>query len=559
MSEPESNGAPPSTLPAARVDRPGGFRLPLVWLIPLVSALIGVFLAVKSYYDQGPTITLSFKTGDGLEAGKTRIKYKDVDVGQILSVALDESGDGVTAKARMAPEAARLLVDDTRFWVVKAQVSGGQVSGLQTLLSGAYVGMDVGKSVEERRNFIGLDAPPAVTLDIPGTYYTLRANSLGSINVGTPLYYRRIEAGQVTGFNLDEEGGRVEMQIFVKAPYDKFVNLDTRFWHASGVDVKLSADGVQVRTESITSLLSGGIAFQSRRDSQADTAPPNHVFRLYDTREVAMKQRATRIKTYMLQFSESVRGLTVGAPVDFRGLTIGEVIGIEVRIDPVTTELKLMVEIDVYPDRMSSETPTKRKPMSEAEDRNMLERMVERGLRAQLRVGNLVSGQLYVALEYFPGVKPAKVVWDHDPPMIPTTKASFEELSATLNRFVAKLDRLPIDTVAKDVQATVKELRTAIASADTLLRRVDGLVDGPVNGAVKDLQGTLTDSRATMVEAREAVQEGRRLLAADSPLQQDLRNTLQELNRAAQALRQLADTLERQPESVLRGKREEQP
>lgn len=526
-------------LPQAVTEPPRRFRIPLVWIIPLVAVAIGLFLAARSYYEQGPTITIAFKSGQGLEPGKTRIKYKDVDVGQIVAVALVPDGSGVVVKARMAREVADLLVEDTRFWVVRAQVSGRTVTGLDTLLSGAHVGMDVGKSTEERRSFVGLPEAPAVAFDVPGTAYALSADTLGSLDVGAPIFYRRIEAGQVTGFKLDEVGRQLAIQVFIKAPYDRFVTTDTRFWHASGLDVKFSADGLQVRTESLASVLGGGLAFQAR-DEDAERAPAGQVFRLFRTRDDAMKQAHDGVETYVLRFEESVRGLSVGAPVDFRGVTVGEVTDINVDLEGEAAELGMRVQVDLFPDRLHASHNR-----GGRSTREVLDRMVARGMRAQLRSGNLVSGQLYVALDFFPAAKPAKVDWAQAPVALPTTKASLEELQATLNRLLAKIDKLPLEEIGQDTRRAVAALTQAVTEAETLIRRLDGLV--------------VSDVQPTLAEARGAVAEGRRLLATDAPLQQDARAALQELTRAAQALRQLADTLERHPEALLRGKPEEKP
>jgi paraquat-inducible protein B len=238
----------PPALPTAVVDPPRRFRIPLVWVIPIVAALIGLFLAARTWYEQGPVVTLQFRTGTGLEPGKTRIKYKDVDVGQISTVRLAEDGSHVVATAQMAREAAPLLVEDTRFWVVSAKVSGSAVSGLDTLLSGTYVGMDAGKSGEARRDFVGLEDAPVVSLGVPGRSFALHADTLGSIDVGTPVYFRRIQAGQVTAFKLDDAGQHLDIQVFIKSPYDRFVTIDTRFWNASGIDLKLGAEGLQLNT-----------------------------------------------------------------------------------------------------------------------------------------------------------------------------------------------------------------------------------------------------------------------------------------------------------------------
>lgn len=541
--------SPPPELPVAAVAPPQRFRIPLVWILPLVAALIGLFLAARTYYEQGPTITLQFKTGEGLEPGKTRIKFKDVDVGQITAVTLAEDSAHVIATARVAREAARLLVADTRFWVVNARVSGGSVSGLDTLLAGAHVGMDAGKSAEPQRHFVALDAPPVITFDVPGRAFTLLADSLGSLSVGTPVYFRRIQAGQVTGFKLGELGKRIEIQIFVKAPYDRFVTPDSRFWNASGIDVKLSADGVQVNTESLASILTGGLAFQTPEGPNDDPAPPGYSFRLFADRTSALKQPNFSVQTYLLRFTESVRGLSVGAPVDFRGIQIGEVTAIHPDFSARATELGLLVEVVIFPARIQPRSPENGAiPLARQDHRDFrafIDKLIANGLRAQLKTGNLVTGQLYVALDFFPHAKPMKADWSAKPARLPTQRGSLDELQTTLLRIVAKLDELPLEALGQDTRKAIAGLTRTVDEAEGLVRRVDALAQGEV--------------RDTVLEARSAIAEARKLAASDAPLQQDLRASLQEVARAAQALRHLADTLERHPEALLRGKPEEKP
>jgi len=540
----------PATLPAAAVDRPSRFRIPLVWIIPLLAALIGLFLAVKSHYEQGPTITLQFKTGEGLESGKTRIKYKDVDVGQITAIALSEDGTHVIATARLARQATRLLVADTRFWVVSARVSGNGVSGLGTLLSGAYVGLDVGKSEEARRDFVALDEAPAVTMDVPGQSFVLQAETLGSIAVGTPIFFRRIEAGQVTGFRLDEAGRRLDVKIFVKAPYDRFVTANTRFWNAGGVDVKLGADGVQVNTESLAAIVGGGVAFQTPEGSPDEAAPRDHAFRLFPNRAEALKQPNTEVFTVALRFTESVRGLSVGAPVDFRGIPVGEVSAITPDFHPHAADLGLVVEVTIFPGRMRAHaTPDKTtyfgKDVRDRDFRPFVDQLIANGLRAQLRSGNLVTGQIYVALDFFPGAKPVKADWSRKPPLLPTQRGSLDELQTMLLRIVERLDRLPLEDIGRDAGKAVASLGRTLDETERLVKRLDSLAGGEV--------------RDTVAEARATIAEARKLLAGDAPLQQDLRASLQELGHAAQALRALADTLDRHPEALLRGRPGDQP
>ena len=539
----------PSSLPTARVDTPRRFRIPLVWVIPLVAALIGVFLALHTWYQQGPDITIRFKTGEGLEAGKTRIKYKDVDVGQIDSVTLAEDGSYVIAGARLARSADHLLVDDTRFWMVSARVSGSAVSGLGTLLSGTYVGLDAGKSAEARREFTALDDAPVVSFDVPGRYFTLHAETLGSIGIGTPVYFRRMQAGQVTGYRLGEHGKRIEVRVFIKAPYDRFVTDDTRFWNAGGVDVKVGADGVQVNTESLTSILAGGLAFLTPADSPDEPAAAERAFRLFATREEAIRRQVDERQHYVLRFTESVRGLSVGAPVDFRGITIGEVIAIQPQLSPASAEISMQVEVSLQPGRLRTPGSKSHLPAGatseDAAFRAFVDQLVAKGLRAQLRNGNLVTGQLYVALDFFPGAGAARPDWAASPPRLPTQRGSLDELQTTLMRIVGKLDKLPIEEIGTDTRKLLASLQRSVDETEALLKRIDNLTDGEV--------------RSTLVEARSAIADTRKLIASDAPLQQDLRASLQELGRAAQALRHLADTLDRHPEALLRGKPEEKP
>ena len=541
----------PPALPTAVVDPPRRFRIPLVWVIPIVAALIGLFLAARTWYEQGPVVTLQFRTGAGLEPGKTRIKYKDVDVGQISTVRLAEDGSHVVATAQMAREAAPLLVEDTRFWVVSAKVSGSAVSGLDTLLSGTYVGMDAGKSGAARRDFVGLEDAPVVSLGVPGRSFALHADTLGSIDVGTPVYFRRIQAGQVTAFKLDDAGQHLDIQVFIKSPYDRFVTIDTRFWNASGIDLKLGAEGLQLNTESATAILAGGLAFETPPGGDTEAAPAGQDFRLFSTRAEALKQPSSHAQIWQLRFTETLRGLSVGAPVDFRGIQIGEVIAISPDVDVDAADVGLQVDIAVFPERMQSRKDATQ-DMSEADFRAFVDRLIKRGLRAQLRNGNLVTGQLYVAMDFFPNADTAKIDWAGQPPQLPTQRGSLDELQATLGRIAAKIDRLPLDDIAAETRRAIAGLASAVERTEALMQRLDGLASNEVRAAVAETQ-------QTMAEARAAVADGRRLLASDAPLQQDLRDSLQELSRAAQSLRHLADTLERNPEALLRGKPEEKP
>ena len=320
-------------LPDAVVAPRKHWSVQLVWVIPIVAALIGGWMAFKAITERGPTITITFRTAEGLEAGKTKIKYKDVEIGHVTTITLAEDRRNVVVTAELTKQAESFLVEDTRFWVVRARIAGGQVSGLGTLLSGSYIGVDIGKSNEERRAFTGLDVQPIVTGDLPGRQFLLKADDHGSLDVGMPVYFRRLQVGEVVAAELDKDGKGVSFRIFVHAPYDEHVTQNTRFWNASGIDVSFDATGLNVRTQSLVSILVGGVAFQAPPEGGvAPAAEANAVFALFQTRDAAMKQPDTIVDNYVLVFEQSVRGLSVGAPVDFRGVMVGEVTRIGVRV-----------------------------------------------------------------------------------------------------------------------------------------------------------------------------------------------------------------------------------
>jgi paraquat-inducible protein B len=535
MSENESDQASlPPPLPEPHVEKPS--RWPsLVWLIPLLAALIGLTLVVKSVLDQGPTVIVSFRSADGLEPGKTKVKYKDVDIGLVRSISLAKDLSRVLVTIDMSKEAKRFTAADTRFWVVRPRIGASGVTGLSTLLSGAYIGVDAGKSEETRTDFTGLEKPPQVTRDEKGTAFMLHGETLGSIDVGSPIFYRRIQVGQVTGFDLEEQGRGVKMSVFVSAPYDQYVGRNTRWWHASGVDVRLDSGGFKVNTQSLAALLVGGLAFESMSGQKpASVAPPGSEFLLAANRDSAMREPDGVPITTVLYFDQSLRGLSPGAAVDFRGIVMGEVRSVGVEFDPVKKNFRMPVTVDMYPARLGRSFA---QTIANDQERNagpqVLERLVARGLRGQLRTGNLLTGQLYVALDFFPNAAPAKLDMTAEVPEVPTVPNSLDELQTQISSIARKLDKVPFEDIGKNLRDTLK-------SVDLLIKKLDGQV-------VPEMTGTLAEARKTFNEAN-------LLLQKDSPVQSDLREALQQLTQTLQSLNALSDYLERHPESLIRGK-----
>ena len=527
------------------------FTPQLIWIIPIVAVLVGGWLAAKAVLERGPAITITFKTAEGLEAGKTKIKYKDVEIGVVKTITLSPNRKGIVVTAELSKQSEEFLREDTRFFVVRPRITSGGVSGLGTLLSGGYIGMDIGKSRETRRDFVGLEVAPIVTGEEPGRQFVLRADDLGSHDVGTPIYFRRVPVGQVVATALDKDGMGVTFTIFIGAPYDQYVTKNTRFWNASGIDVSLDATGIQVRTESVVSILVGGIAFQVEPDSSPEPpADANTLFTLFPDRTQAFKRPDTVVDTYLLVFDGSVRGLSVGAPLDFRGVTIGEVVRIGVSIDPKTLIFHMPVEVKIFPRRLAARHFTGGTlPPAESEDvrRGRMKQLVDHGLRAQLRSGNLLTGQLYVALEFFRDAPKATIDLAKRPPEIPTIPGTFEELQETLTGIVKKLDKLQIEEIGADARKALASLDDMLKGVDVFLKRVDA-------DLVPDLRRTLDTATQAMKTAEGTLKTADGTLAAASPLGADLQQTLRELNRTLTSIRTLAEYLEQHPESLIRGK-----
>jgi paraquat-inducible protein B len=549
----------PDNLPRATVVPRRRQRISVVWIVPILAAVVAIGIAIQRILSEGPTITIVFKAAQGVEAGKTFIKYKDVNIGQVTTVQLSSDHSKVEVTAKIDKNAGDLMVEDAKFWVVEPRVTLSGVSGLGTLLSGNFIGFEVGKSDRKQRKFTGLEVPPIITGGQPGRQFVLKASDLGSLGIGSPIYYRRLQVGQVIAYDLSSDGAAMDIKIFVNSPYDKYINPGTRFWNASGIDVSVGAGGVEVRTLSLVSVLAGGVAFDTPAFAvKAEPADVNTIFTLYSDQPTAMKQPESISARYVLHFNESLRGLSVGAPVTFLGLPGGEVTEVGLEVDPATMNLRGRVEIVTYPERLIARLSQKQAATGETIERSMRERhafvqaMVEkRGLRAQLRSGNLITGQLYVAFDLFPSAPKAKIDWSRDPTELPVVPSTVSDIEAKLTGIVAKLDKLPLEAIGDDLRKALVSLDQTLKDASKAVNNIDADVTPGLKSTLDGLRGTIAAADRTLNNTNAT------LVGKDAPAQQELRDALQEITRAARSLRVLTDYLERHPESLIRGKTDE--
>ncbi|HEM7878404.1 intermembrane transport protein PqiB [Burkholderia contaminans] len=534
MNSPQGSQHDAPRPPDPTISTKSGWLPSLVWLVPLIAALIGIGLVIKSVRERGPEITISFHSAEGLEPGKTQVKYKDVEIGMVKTIKLSKDLSRVLVQVQLKKEAEDFAVKGSRFWIVRPRVGATGVSGLGTLLSGAYIGVDAGRSEDTLTDFTGLETPPAVTGDQKGTQYVLRGDSLGSVDIGSPVYYRRVQVGQVVGFSLDKDGTGVTFNVFVNAPYDQYVGVNSRWWQASGVDLRLDSSGLKLNTQSLATVILGGIAFQTPpNQGSGATAPNNTTFRLASDEGDAMRDPDGQPLQVVMNFNQSLRGLAVGATVDFRGIVLGEVTNIGIDFDPKTKNFRMPVTMNVYPERLGRRFRETIESKGEPARREIVERLVQHGLRGQLRTGNLLTSQLYVALDFFPKAPAVKIDTARQPLELPTVPNTLDELQLQVADIAKKLDKVPFDQIGAN-------LNSALANADKLFKQLDTQV-------APEARDTLSAAKQTFSTAEATLQQ-------DSPLQSDVRGALKELTRTLQSLNALADYLERHPESLLKGK-----
>ena len=507
----------------------------IVWIVPLVALLIGGWLAYKAITEKGPTITITFQSAEGLEAGKTKIKFKDVEVGQVEEIRLSEDLSQVIITAQLTKDAKAYLSENTRFWVVRARVVGGGVSGLGTLFSGAYIGMDPGKPGKTARSFKGLETPPIVTTDLPGRHFMLKAERLGSLDIGKPVYFRQIQVGQVVAYEMEKDGDAVDIKIFIHAPHHERVRNNTRFWNAGGLDVSLDANGIKVNTESFVTLMIGGIAFETPMDSEpGPAAREDEIFRLYNKREDIYKKTYVKKNRWLLHFEGSVGGLSVGAPVKFKGIQIGEVIDINLEFDYNAMAFRIPVVVEINQERIGF---TGRQTVARV---RVVEMLVEKGLRAQLKQGNLLTGQLYISLDMYPDQPLRKIGYGGKYPEIPTIPTPIEEVTRSITKIVDRLEKLPLEEIGKDLRETLAHLNRSTEQLHKITQNLDETV-------VPVATDTLEQSQTTLMKLD-------RLLSAESPTGHELKRALAELADAARNISVLADYLGKHPESLVFGK-----
>jgi paraquat-inducible protein B len=519
-----------------------------IWMVPLLAAGIVIWLAIRALVDRGPLITISFNDAEGIQAGDTRIRHRDVDLGTVESVYLNHEMSRAFVRARMRRSVTEHLNADTRFWIVRPRVGFGGISGLSTLVSGSYIEMYPGRGGgKPQRSFVALDDPPALTPDTPGRFFTLHTDDLGSLTGGSTVSYRGVPVGEVEGFQLDPSGKQISIFAFVRAPFEKYVNSQTRFWNSGGIDVAIGVEGLRFRASSWQQLISGGVSFDTPDAVLGTTeSAPGTIFRLYGNQYDAQRDPRGSTLSYRARFSGGGSGIGAGTSVQLEGAEVGEVTESLLQFDDASQTLVTLATLEIDPSRIQIVN----RRANTAEDAtsalgSRLEGLVTRGLRAHLVTANFLTGTKVVSLDMVPEAPPARITHGEGIAELPTTNTT--DLSAVLSSVQSVLHHIDQATAGPALGHAIKELDLTLTHLDQITSSVE-----------PQIQPMMASLRETAEAAQRTLQAANNVLGTSAASSADLPRLIRELTDAARSMRDLADYLERHPESLIRGRKDQE-
>jgi paraquat-inducible protein B len=536
-------------LPAVAPEVRRAQRWNIVWVVPLVALLLGGWLLYRNFAAQGPVARVRFDTAEEIYAGKTEVRCRSVKVGIVKDVELAEDLKSVLVFLELEHASEGLLRVGTRFWVVKPRLSAAEVSGLGTLIQGAYIELDPGPQDAERDHlFRGLETPPATNRNVPGRRVTLTAEEAGSLSVGAPIYFRGIEVGRIEGRNLDESGQQVSYDAFIREKYSNLVTANTRFWNTSGIDISAGADGFKLRTPSFQAMVSGGVSFGiSEGDAAGTPATDGMSFTLFRDEDAARRSTFNPTLKFLLLFEQSVRGLSKKAPVEFRGITIGRVAEISFDLVASVDDPRIPVLIELDPSLVRPETAlAMTKP-----DSVFFSEEIGKGMRAALKTGSLITGAMYVDLDYYAEAPHAKLGKSGEHTTFPTISSGFAQLEAKLSAILDKVQALPLETTMADIAAAAAEAKVTIAEARSTLKEIE-VTAAAARKTLDDpeFRGLPADLRKSL----DGLQKSIASVGPDGAVQGDLLRTLDELRATLRSLQAVSTTIDEKPNSLLFGR-----
>ncbi|MBJ7424045.1 MAG: intermembrane transport protein PqiB [Akkermansiaceae bacterium] len=544
MSNTESTSSPAAT-PQVRQAQ----RWNIVWVVPIVALLIGAWMIYRNFSSQGPIAQVRFETADGIAADKTEVRCRSVRVGVVKDVKLAEDLNSVVVTLELTPDSDGLLRNGTNFWVVRPRVSSTDISGLGTLITGAYIELDPGPlDGLEINHFNGAEIPPATNRNIPGRRLKLTANEAGSLTVGSPVFYRGFEVGRIESRTLDRAGSGVSYEAFIQDKYRDLVKKNSRFWNTSGIDISAGADGFKLRTPSFQAMLSGGATFGVGDGIEpSDAAEDGTTFTLFNSENEANEFAFNSTIKVVLLFDQSVRGLVKTAPVEFRGIPIGRVndISFEYLKEPNDLRIPVLIEIDPKLLRRGADTALDKM------DGDFLSEEVQRGLRATLKIGSILTGSLFVDLDYYKNLQAATLIKVGNYDSIPTISSGLAQLESKFTAILDKIQALPLDDTMKKFGVAADETSVTLAESRKALKEIQ-----EATAAARKMMDSSEfanlpkDMKKTLGSLEKSVAS----MGPDGAIQSDLLRTLEELRAALRSMNAVATSIDEKPNSLLFGR-----
>ncbi|BCN23760.1 intermembrane transport protein PqiB [Vibrio alfacsensis] len=515
-----------------------------IWIVPILALAMGAWMLFQYVTSTGPQITLKLPTAEGIEVGKTEIKALNVKVGVITDVKLSKDYDHIIATAQMNKDAKRMLSEDSMFWVVKPRIGRDGVSGLETLLSGAYIQLQPGNSKIVKEHFNVLDIPPVAAPDAEGLRLVLTHREAGKLGVGDPVIYKGFTVGRVEKTSFDVDSRRALYQLFIFKPYDSLVRTKTHFWLTSGIDLQLNAEGFEVKFGSLESLITGGVTFDTIPGAGTGSEVTENMtqFRLFDDVKQVREGMYDDYIQFVMMFEESVRGLKRKAPVEYRGLRIGTVMKVPMRMPTPEEDFsakKIPVLVRIELGRVYENLPSTKLPMFKEQLKNEF----AKGLRGTLKTGNLLTGALYIDTDFYPEEKPYVPSQFEGLDVFPTKQGGFAQVQRQVNEFLTKINRLPMEETLDSLNATLKTSERTLASAERVASSVDKLLNQ-------------SDTQQIPADIRQSLQQLQKTLdgyGPNSTMYSEMESTLQELEQVMSEFKPVLKQLNEKPNSLVFG------
>ncbi len=571
---------------AAKPEITQGKNLTAIWIVPLVAVVLGIWMVVYTFMTEGPEIEIRFKTSVGLEAGKTKVKFRSVEMGMVQEITLSDDMQDVIATVKLEREAIPLLGEDTRFWVVTASIGGSGISGLDTLLSGAYIEVSPARTQSKVREFVALERPPLTPIGAPGLRLILHSDHSASLSSGDPVLYKGYKVGRVESLTFAADTREIRYVIFIDAPFHELVDSSARFWDVSGITVSIGAEGFRVSTGSLETILLGGITFDTAPNlGPGQPVEHNAEFRLFNSYNAILESPFEHRTYFVAAFEQTLKGLSAGSPVEYRGIKVGKVERIMTKelfgdklkegLDAEGTSIPVLLYLE--PGRLE---------MSDTEEsietlRNAIKLGIANGLRVSLKTSNLLSGAQVLDIEFYDDMPTAELGEFDGFSTLPTIASGIGQLQHKVFTLLDKVNSLPLEKTVGSINRAVAELNRTLAALRTILEDENTrsipievkstlaalqaiLEDDSARALPADLQRTLGALRdilekdstlAVPDELQQTLAAAKFQLQGESNETYQLVTTLKEVESAARSLREFLDLMEVKPESLIRGKK----